>query len=96
MLGPESVAASPLSMAQTLVHELYHLHQNPFEKTLSFWLGILTRTPVMRRYERPAYLAAFRFLEAIKASHPHLAREAEVEQRAVAPVFEISFGDSLL
>jgi hypothetical protein len=96
MLGPEAVAATPLSLSQTLVHELFHLHQNPFEKTLSFWLGVFTGTPVMQRYERPAYLAAFRFLEAVKASHPHLSREAEAEQRAVAQVFEISFGDSLL
>ena len=87
-LGPEAVESTPLSLAQTLVHEHYHLRQNPFLKTVSFWSGVFTRTPVMRRYEQPAYQAAVDFLEAVKSAHPDLAEEAGQEQRAVRHVFE--------
>ncbi len=94
-LGPEAIASSALSLAQTLVHEHYHLHQNPFLKTASFWAGVATRTPVMRRYEQPAYEMALDFLEAVKRDHPHLAREAEIEQNAVRCVFANDFGVQL-
>jgi hypothetical protein len=95
ILGPEAALSSPLSLAQTLVHECYHLRQNPLLKTASFWGGVLTRTPVMRRYEQPAYQAAMNFLEAVKQSHPHLADEAQVEQSAIRQVFAADFGGTL-
>jgi hypothetical protein len=94
-LGPEAVTASAVSLAQTLVHEHYHGHQNPLLKTVSFWLGVATRTPVMRRYEQPAYQAAVDFLEALKHEHPRLAAEAQAEQDAVRQVFALDFGAAL-
>lgn len=96
LLGPEAMHASPLSLAQTLVHEHFHLRrQNPFLKTLSFWRGVVTGTPVMRRYEQPAYQAAHDFLEAVKRSRPDLAGEVEFEQRAIRQVFASAFGGTL-
>ncbi len=95
-IGPEAMASSPLSLAQTLVHEQFHLHQNPLLKTVSFWSGIGTRTPVMARYERPAYRAAWDFLEAAKSAHPHLASEARSEQNAIRIVFENDFKQNLM
>lgn len=94
-LGPEAVEASALSLAQTLVHEAYHLRQNPLWKTVSFWSGVVTRTPVMRRYEQPAYQTAIDFLEAAKNAHPHLAEEAILEQDAIRQVFATDFGGML-
>jgi hypothetical protein len=94
-LGPEAIASSPLSLAQTLVHEQFHLHQNPLLKTVSFWSGTLTRTPVMARYERPAYRAAWKFLESAARAHPHLTSEARGEQNAIQLVFENDFGGAL-
>src|SRR4028119_687441 len=44
-LGPEAAQASPLSLAQTLVHEHYHLRrQHLLLKTVSFWIGVLSHT----------------------------------------------------
>jgi hypothetical protein len=94
-LGPEAIGASPLSLAQTLVHEQFHLHQNPLLKSPSFWIGKVTRTPVMRRYERPAYAAAAAFLQAVARAHPHLAVEATFEERAIRQVFAEDYGGSL-
>jgi hypothetical protein len=95
-LGEEAATASALSLAQTLVHEHFHLRrQHPLQKTTSFWSGVVSRTPVMSRYEKPAYRAAWDFLEATKASHPNLASEAQEEQNAIAQVFEMSFGEPL-
>lgn len=56
---------------------------------------MVSRTPVMRRYEQPAYQAALDFLQAVKGAHPHLAEEAAGEQAAVRQVFEIGFGGTL-
>lgn len=95
-LGEEAVASSALSLAQTLVHEHFHLHQNPLQKTVSFWGGIVSRTPVMARYEKPAYRAAWNFLEAAKMAHPQWAHEAQAEQNAIAQVYETSFGAPLI
>lgn len=96
-LGPEAMSASPLSLAQTLVHEHFHLRrQSPWLKTVSFWSGIAQGTHVMKRYEQPAYLAAHEFLEAVKRAHPHLAEEAEAEQRALCQVFAAEFGAPLM
>jgi hypothetical protein len=95
-LGPEAAQAGALSLAQTLVHEHFHLRrQHPLQKTVSFWSGVLSRSSVMRRYEQPAYQAAWDFLEAVKAAQPHLAQEAEAEQAAIRQVFEMSFGGTL-
>lgn len=94
-LGPEAVESSPLSLAQTLVHEHFHLRQNPLLKTVSFWSGVASRTPVMRRYEQPAYQAAISFLEAIKKARPDLASESDAEQSAIRQVFTIGFGGAL-
>lgn len=96
-LGPQAAEGSPLSLAQTLVHEHFHLYgQSPWLKTLSFWIGVGTGTHVMRRYERPAYLAAHEFLEVVKRAHPNMNAEAQAEQRAIRQVFEASFGGALL
>lgn len=94
-LGPEAAGASPLSLAQTLVHEHYHLHQNPLLKTASFWAGVVTRTPTMQRYEQPAYQAAMNFLDAVKQAHPHLTNEAGAEQNAIKQVFESGYNTPL-
>jgi hypothetical protein len=94
-LGPEALHGSPLSLAQTLVHEHFHLRQNPLLKTLSFWSGVLSGTHVMRRYEKPAYWAAHQFLEAVKQVRPELAAEAKFEQRAIRQVFASVFGGEL-
>lgn len=91
-LGAEAAQSSALSLAQTLVHEYHHLHQNPLLKTASFWAGFLTRTPVMRRYEQPAYQAAIDFLEAVKTAHPRLSDEVQAEQNAIRQVFAADFG----
>ena len=94
-LGPEAVESSALSLAQTLIHEYFHLRQNPLLKTVSFWSGVASRTPVMKRYEQPAYQAAMDFLETVKHQHPHLANEAKNEQSAIRQVFQIGFGGDL-
>ena len=94
-LGPEAAEASALSLAQTLVHEAHHLRQNPLLKTASFWAGVLTRTPVMRRYEQPAYQSAIDFLQVVGQAHPYLAAEARAEQNAVRQVFATGFGGTL-
>lgn len=96
LVGPEAMAASALSLAETLIHEQYHLHQFPLLKTVSFWSGIATRTPVMRRYERPAYETALRFLDAAARAHPALAGEAHEEMAAVAAAFAAEYGGELL
>lgn len=94
-LGPEAIESSALSLAQTLVHEHFHLHQNPLLKTVSFWSGVLAKSPTMKRYEQPAYQAGIDFLEAVKAKHPHLADEADNEQAEIRQVFQMDFGGIL-
>lgn len=96
VLGPEAMESSPLSLAQTLVHEHFHLYQNPLLKTVSFWSGMATRTHVMARYERPAYRAAWEFLQVVARTHPHLAGIARAEQNAIRMVFQNDFGQKLL
>lgn len=95
LLGPEAMYASPLGLAETLVHEHHHLHQFPLLKSLSFWSGVVTATPVMRRYERPAYEASLRFLQAVIEAFPALAVEAREETYAISRVFDINFGEPL-
>jgi hypothetical protein len=95
-LGPEPFQDGVLSLAETLVHEAFHLRQNPLEKTASFWLGVVTGAPVMRRYERPAYRAAADFLRAVAAHLPELADEAARERFAVEQVFRTEYGAELV
>lgn len=91
-LGPEAVTGSALSLAETLVHEHFHLkRQSHLAKTVSFWAGIATRTPVMARYERPAYQAALDFLAAVARARPDLAGEAEAEAGAVGATFAAQY-----
>lgn len=95
-LGPEALEGDILGLAETLIHEHYHARrQNPFEKTASFWLGVVTRAPIMRRYERPAYCEAVAFLTAVAAAFPDLADAARSERDAVAATFAASYGASL-
>lgn len=93
-LGPEAFDGnSALSLAETLVHEHHHLFQQPpLLKTVSFWAGVATRTPVMARYERPAYAAALGFLQAIARARPDLADEATREASAVEATFAANYG----
>ena len=94
-LGTEAFAGSLLGLAETLAHEEFHCQQNPFLKTASFWAGVATRTPTMRRYERPAYLAALRFLESAESSLPKWAEEAKRERREVRAAFARHYGATL-
>lgn len=92
-LGPEALEASALGLAETLVHEHFHLRrQSHFAKTASFWRGVWTRTSVMRAYEQPAYAAALAFLQAVERAFPEQAEEARHEQVAVAAAFAASYG----
>ncbi len=96
-LGREALYSSPLSLAETLVHEHYHLrHQFPLEKTASFWSGVFTGTPVMRRFERPAYRASADFLRAAAAALPEWAEAARHEAAAVAATYAAEYGESLI
>jgi hypothetical protein len=95
LLGPEPFQEGTLGLAETLVHEAYHRHQFPLLKTASFWSGVVTGTPVMRRYERPAYEAALRFLEAVETAFPEWAAEARQERALVAATFAQVYGDSV-
>lgn len=88
LLGPEALEGGLVSLAQTLVHEEYHARQNPLEKTSSFWLGVATGAPAMRRYERPAYRAAVSFLAAVADAFPAQAAAARAEAQAVAQSFQ--------
>ena len=96
-LGPEPFedSGTVLGLAETLVHERFHLHQSPLEKTASFWTGIFTKSDAMIRYERPAYQAAQAFLEAYKAAHPQDLDLADAELYAVRATFQTSYGEVL-
>lgn len=95
-LGPEALSGEPLGLAETLVHEHYHLRrQHPLHKTVSFWAGVLTRTNVMRAYEKPAYRAALRFLAGVEQAFPDLAGAAQRERNGIAQTFMASYGGSV-
>ena len=95
-LGPEILASPPLSVAQTLVHEHFHIKkQHPLLKSFSFWMGVFTRTHPMLRYERPAYTAALCFLKAAELAYPTMAPLARAETAAIRQVFQSGFGATL-
>lgn len=94
-LGGEALAGSVLGLAETLIHENYHRHQNHFLKTASFWAGVGTGTHPMGRYERPAYAATLRFLQAVEAHLPEWADEARREQAAILAAFSRHYGGTL-
>jgi hypothetical protein len=83
LIGPEALLGGVVGLAETLVHEEYHTRQNHLLKTHSFWSGVFTKTPVMARYERPAYQAAADFLEALARAQPAHADEARAEAELV-------------
>ena len=96
LVGPEALYSSPVGLAETLVHEYWHLRrQPPLEKTTSFWIGVATGKPVMRRYEMPAYRFALRFLTAVGQTFPTLAEEARSEQEMIRASFADSYGGPL-
>jgi hypothetical protein len=96
LVGPEAVYSGAVSLAETLVHEHWHLRrQPPLEKTASFWIGFATGKPVMRRYEMPAYRFALRFLMAVAEAFPDLSEEARAEHEMVRVAFAASYGGSL-
>lgn len=95
-LGPEALDGGIVGLAETLVHEHWHLfRQHPLHKTASFWAGVATGTPVMARYERPAYRAALAFLDALGRQFPETAATARAEAQAVAAVFAREYGATL-
>jgi len=86
IVGPRALLESdptPFSLAGTLVHEEFHTRQNPFLKTASFWTGVATRSPVMARYEWPAYRAQTTFLRALAQSRPDLRDAIDREINAI-------------
>lgn len=96
LIGPEALYSSLVGLAETLVHEYWHLRrQIPLEKTASFWIGFATRKPVMRRYEMPAYRFALDFLTAVSQAFPDLAEEARAEQGMIRASFADSYGGPL-
>lgn len=96
-LGPEPFApgGTILGLAETLVHERFHLTQNPLAKTVSFWTGVATKSDVMARYEKPAYQAAEAFLQQFRQTFPALADESDSELYAVRSTFENAYGETL-
>jgi hypothetical protein len=94
-LGLEPFESVPVGLAETLVHEHYHLGQHPLLKTTSFWAGVFTRTNIMQRYEAPAYRASADFLRALSAHFPLYTDEAENEIAAICQTFESEYGKSL-
>ena len=94
-LGPEAFEGGLVGLAETLVHERFHLTQFPLARTVSFWGGVLTWTPVWRRLERPAYRAALDFLAALAAARPELAEECSSEAESVRAAFLAHYGAAL-
>lgn len=94
-LGPEALTGGAVGLAETLVHERFHLTQAPLAKTASFWGGVFTGTPVWRRLERPAYRAAVAFLDALAQVRPDLAFACSSESEAVRAAFLAHYGAEL-
>jgi hypothetical protein len=86
IVGPKALLnldKTAFSLAATLVHEEFHTRQNPLLKTVSFWTGVLTRTPTMARYEWPAYRAQTAFLRALAGQRPDLREAIDHELNAI-------------
>jgi hypothetical protein len=94
-LGPEALTGGAVGLAETLVHERFHLTQAPLAKTASFWGGVFTGTPVWRRLERPAYNAAVEFLDALAVARPELSDECSSEAESVRAAFLAHYGEPL-
>ncbi len=91
LIGLEALEGSLVGLAETLVHEEFHTRQRHLLKTHSFWSGVFTRTPVMARYERPAYKAALEFLLALASTFPEHSKEAHVESEAVRASYAANY-----
>lgn len=94
-IGPETLGDGLVATAATLVHEHFHTTQFPLTKTVSFWSGVFTSTPVWQRLERPAYRAAVAFLEALSQSRPDLTRDCQHEIAATHASFQSFYKDTL-
>jgi hypothetical protein len=95
-LGQETMEDSLLSLAETLIHENYHRHQNHLLKTASFWGGVFSRQHPMQRYERPAYEASLRFLRHVSEKWPELADISRQEAANITNSFRHHYGSDLL
>jgi hypothetical protein len=96
-VGSEPMTGCLVGLAETLVHEQFHRTQPAYAKTLSFWGGIITQTPVWRRLEMPAYRAAYAFLiameqYAVESERSDWIREAQQERFAVLHAFQALYG----
>ncbi len=93
ILGEEPFEGPRVGLEETLVHEHHHRHrQANLLKSASFWAGIATRTPVMARYERPAYRAALKYLAEVARSRPDDHDDALREANAVRRTWDIVYG----
>lgn len=95
IVGPAAIVDGddgPVGLAGTLVHEEFHARQHPLLKTASFWVGVFTRTPVMARFEWPAYYAQVDFLRALSTSRPDLAQAAGREIDAIIEAVHRYYG----
>ncbi|MDX1934618.1 MAG: hypothetical protein SFU56_18620 [Capsulimonadales bacterium] len=97
-VGPEAIRDDRVGLAATLVHERFHRTQPVFAKTLSFWGGVFTRTPVWRRLEEPAYRASLDFLRVLEdwardSGRIVLAEAARREQAVVGTAFRTFYGE---
>ena len=89
VIGPEPFDGPLISLGETLVHEHFHrFRQGHLAKTTSFWIGVATRSPVMARYERPAWRAGLAFVRAARAQHAWDALECDAEEIAILRSFE--------
>ncbi|MFM7323017.1 MAG: hypothetical protein ACKO5K_16075 [Armatimonadota bacterium] len=92
VLGEEPFQGASVGLEETLVHEHHHRkRQANLMKSASFWTGVVTKTPVMARYERPAYRAALDYLAAVGVARPDDRIDAEREAEAVRRTWEIVY-----
>lgn len=92
ILGPEPFEPPLLGLAETLVHEHHHrFRQHHLQKTVSVWAGIATRTPVMARYERPAWRAALAFVQTVRQHQVCDPAECDAEEHAIRTSWEIHY-----
>ncbi len=92
ILGPEPFEPPLLGLAETLVHEHHHrFRQHHFEKTVSVWAGLATRTPIMARYERCAWRAALRFVQEVRNQQLCDPAECDSEEHAIRTTWDIHY-----